>query len=170
MPKFVPQQIREKISNTLKARGIRPPSRLGLKDSEETKNKKRIASLKNGNRPPSWLGRKLSEEHKRKLSIIHKNLHKDLRGDKNPCWMGGLSFEPYSIDWTSTLRRSIRERDNYTCRLCKKIQGDKAFSVHHIDYDKKNCDPNNLITLCNSCHGRTVTNREYWTEYFYGLL
>jgi hypothetical protein len=34
------------------------------------------------------------------------------------------------------------------------------------DYDKKNCDPKNLITLCNSCHSKTNFNRKKWIIYF----
>jgi len=59
---------------------------------------------------------------------------------------------PYPVDWTQTLKRSIRERDHYTCQYCGELQGDRAFDVHHIDFDKENCDPNNLVTLCQSCH------------------
>jgi 5-methylcytosine-specific restriction endonuclease McrA len=81
-------------------------------------------------------------------------------------WQGGISYEPYSVDWTNTLRRSIRERDKYICRLCKKPQEEIAHDVHHIDYDKKNCDPNNLITLCHNCHIKTNYKRDYWEYYF----
>jgi hypothetical protein len=85
-------------------------------------------------------------------------------GENHPSWKGGTS--PYTTDWTNTLKRSIRERDNYTCQLCGKLQGDTAFHVHHIDYDKKNCNPINLITLCKSCHTKTNFKREYWINYF----
>ena len=71
-------------------------------------------------------------------------------------------YQPYSLDWTQSLRRSIRERDHYTCQLCGKLQSDKAFCIHHIDYDKLNCNINNLIILCESCHGKTLKNREYY--------
>ena len=66
--------------------------------------------------------------------------------------MGGKSFEPYSLDWTNTLKKEIRQRDNYTCQLCGCRQEDTTHLVHHIDYNKKNCNPDNLITLCRSCH------------------
>ena len=36
--------------------------------------------------------------------------------------------------------------------------------VHHIDYDKKNCVSNNLITLCIPCHMKTNYNRSYWQQ------
>ena len=81
-------------------------------------------------------------------------------------WQGGLSFEPYSTDWTATLKRSIRERDHYVCRLCGALQGDIAFDVHHIFYNKKDCNPEHLITLCRKCHIKTNHNRNYWIKYF----
>lgn len=81
-------------------------------------------------------------------------------------WKGGISFEPYSLDWTETLRRSIRERDHYTCQLCGKPQEDRVHCVHHIDYNKNNCNPDNLITLCLCCNAKVNTNRKDWEKYF----
>jgi hypothetical protein len=45
-----------------------------------------------------------------------------------------------------------------------------ALPVHHIDYDKKNNDERNLITLCISCHSKTNANREYWIEYLKPIM
>jgi len=109
----------------------------------------------------SHKGKYLSDEIKKKISETCKRVCP--RGDKNSSWRGGISFEPYSVDWTETLRRSIRERDHYTCQICGK---EPATDVHHIDYNKKNCNPDNLITLCDGCHVKTNFNREYWIEYF----
>lgn len=78
--------------------------------------------------------------------------------EKNPQWKGGISFEPYPVDWTDTLKRAIRERDNYICQICSQY----GSIVHHIDYNKKNCNPKNLVTLCRKCHGKTQHNRNYW--------
>ena len=134
--------------------------------SEETKEKLRELAK----------GRRISEETKIKMSKAHKGKHKSekhkknislaKKGEKNSAWQGGISFELYTTDWTETLRRSIRERDRYTCRSCGKQQGNQAFPIHHIDYDKKNCNPENLITLCYRCHSKTNFNREYWKNYF----
>lgn len=104
-------------------------------------------------------GHFVSEETKIKIS-------KTQSGNKNHNWQGGIWDNPYSVDWTRTLRRSIRERDKYTCQLCNKQQEDITFCIHHIDYNKENCNPNNLITLCRSCHSKTNCNRKYWTKYF----
>jgi 5-methylcytosine-specific restriction endonuclease McrA len=93
-----------------------------------------------------------------------------LIGEKNPSWCGGKSFEPYSTDWTKTLKRSIRERDGYECRICGKPQSNRNLSIHHIDYDKKNCNPTNLISLCLNCHTKTNHKRDFWLNYFVKLM
>lgn len=113
----------------------------------------------------SWAkGRKFSEEHIKNLRESHKG-QVGLRGEKCHLWQGGISFEPYSTDWTETLKKSIRQRDKYTCQICSK---EPAIICHHIDYNKKNCNPDNLITLCHSCHNKTNHNRNYWIRYFNG--
>ena len=61
------------------------------------------------------------------------------------------------------MRKAIRERDRYICQLCGEYP---AFDVHHIDYDKKDCEPENLITLCRSCHAKTNFDKDYWINYF----
>ena len=159
------QETKRKIGEAIKRLGLKPPSALGLKRTPETRQKMSV-----------WqVGRKLSEEHKEKLSEAKKKnpvrywrgkSRPEMQLEKNHNWLGGKSFEPYTIDWTNTLRRSIRERDFHTCQLCKEPQGDIAFDVHHIDYNKKNCNPTNLVTLCRKCHMKTNYNREYWTNYF----
>jgi len=150
---------------------------LGKRHSEETKN--RWSILRKGIEPINkgkkglWkptkeqkekhrmklLGHKTSLETKRKISESQKK-------EKSYWWRGGLTNEPYPVDWGQTLRRSIRERDHYTCQICNFPQGDRAHDVHHIDYHKKNCDPKNLITLCHSCHSRTNADRKYWMDFF----
>jgi len=40
-----------------------------------------------------------------------------ISGKNSPRWQGGKSFEPYTTDWNNTLKRAIRERDNYICQL-----------------------------------------------------
>lgn len=158
---------------------------LGKYHTEETKRK--ISKFRKG--------KKLSEETKRKIGLSHKGkklfpmsqeqkdkisktlkLRKKKRisearkREKNPNWKGGISFEPYAIDWTETLRRGIRERDRYICRLCGELQSKITFAVHHIDYEKSNCNPKNLITLCYNCHSKTNFHREKWEQYFTNLL
>ncbi len=95
---------------------------------------------------------------------------------KHPNWKGGKSFEPYSIEFTNELREHIRKRDKYTCQNCGMTEEEhlivfgQVLSVHHIDYDKKNCKEENLISLCNQCNTKANFNRKYWEEYFKEVL
>ncbi len=129
----------------------------GRKLSDETKRKMSEA-MKGKKRPP------FTEEHKRKIgeSKIGKR-RPNMSGENHPCWMGGISKSPYPTDWTEILKRAIRQRDSYTCQLCGK---EPSIMIHHIDYDKKNCDSINLVTLCSSCHMKTNHHRDYWIVYF----
>jgi hypothetical protein len=133
------------------------------------KTKEELPQLSRGGRKkgskPWNIGIPRTKEEKLKMGKNRKGL---TAGVKHPNWRGGISTNPYSVDWTQTFKRSIRERDNYTCQLCGKLQGDLAFCVHHIDYDKLNSNPNNLITLCHKCHVKTNFNREYWENLLNG--
>ena len=126
--------------------------------------------LKNkGKKCPKEIREKIRKSLKgRRTSIITEETRRKMgaarRGAKNPQWRGGLSFEPYSPDWTKSLKLAIRKRDNYTCQIGKEKENGHSFDVHHIDYNKKNCDPINLITLCRKCHRKTNDNREYWQQ------
>lgn len=76
----------------------------------------------------------------------------------------------YPKEWTKLLKHSIKLRDNFTCQLCGLIQQGNSFRdsfpVHHIDYNKVNCNSDNLITLCHKCHIKTNTHRKHWIDYF----
>lgn len=83
-------------------------------------------------------------------------------------WLGGIGKEPYPFEFDDKLKELIRERDSYTCQLCGKKQEDhyRKLDIHHIDYDKDNLNPNNLVTLCQSCHSSTNVNRKQWQDGF----
>lgn len=95
------------------------------------------------------------------------------KGSEHPDWITDRSFLIYPDEWTTTLKKSIRQRDNYICQLCGRTQEEeleryeRKLSVHHIDYDKKNCNPTNLITLCKYCNSKVNFNKKHWTKYFY---
>lgn len=132
----------------------------GKPHSKEIREK--ISNSLKGNIPYNK-GLPMSKEQKVKISLIR--IEKGLsKGKNNPMWKGGISKEPYSIDWTKELKQIIRERDKYICFICKKLP--KILHIHHIDYNKKNCNPDNLIALCISCHGKTNHNRKNWINYF----
>jgi len=100
------------------------------------------------------------EVHK-KMSIAKQGV---FDGCKNPNWQGGLSFIEYDEYFNDRQREWIRFRDNYTCQICRKMETNRHFDVHHIDFNKRNSNPVNLITLCHHCHGRTFPKHRhlYW--------
>jgi len=130
---------------------------MGKHHSEETKQKISI-----GNK-----GKLVSEETGQKISAAKKGKPvPNLCGSNHPNWHGGVSFEPYPINWTKHFRETIRKRDNYTCILCGKPQGKRRHSIHHINYVKGDLCLENLVTLCSDCHRKTNDDREYWENLF----
>lgn len=85
-----------------------------------------------------------------------------MAGKKHWNWMGGKSKEKYGMGFTKLLKKKVSGRDNNKCIACR-VSGDKTtLDIHHIDYNKKNNDINNLVTLCKSCHSRTNYKRNFW--------
>lgn len=72
----------------------------------------------------------------------------------------------YPIEFSRQLRNKIRKDYNNECVVCKSHPIDKALSIHHIDYDKKNNSLTNLVPICTNHHMKTNFNREYWKQYF----
>lgn len=99
-----------------------------------------------------------------------KKLSEALKGPKCYLWKGGTSREPYPFEFNHELKESVRSRDKYQCQLCHVAQNGRRLPIHHIDYDKRNLDINNLISLCESCHSKTNTHREYYTRCFSRLI
>lgn len=100
----------------------------------------------------------------RKCQGIYKSVYESK--DKHGRWKGGKSYEPYGLGFDPRLKHQIKKRDGYKCQLCGLNKPNDVLHIHHIDYDKENHEPSNLITLCNSCHSKTNTNRESWWFYF----
>jgi hypothetical protein len=93
-------------------------------------------------------------------------------GEKNPNWLGGLESQGYAYEFNEILKRKIRQRDNYECQNCGMTEEEhlaeynENLHIHHIDYNKMNCNEDNLLTLCLKCNIKANYNRKYWTEYF----
>jgi len=101
-----------------------------------------------------------------------KKMSEIMSGKKNPSWLGGTSFDPYSIKFNNALKRKIRKRDGYICQLTGKTEKElgRKLTIHHIDYDKMNCREDNLISLSNGSNSKVNFNREDWTNYFRNKL
>lgn len=97
-------------------------------------------------------------------------------GELSNHWQNGKSFEEYPREFNKRLKLKIRTRDNFTCQKCDITEEEhltvygRVLDCHHIDYNKKNCNEENLIALCNECNLRVNFNRKYWKKYFKGDL
>jgi len=126
-----------------------------LKMSESSKGK-----------PGYWNGKNRYEETIKKI----KQNHADIFLDKNPNWKGGISFEPYCQIWADKeYKESIKQRDGNICLNPACDRTNTTICIHHIDYIKKNCQPSNLITLCNSCNSKANKDRK-WHKAWYSTI
>lgn len=82
-------------------------------------------------------------------------------GSRNPNWNGGTRSEHYPADFYA-IRESILSRDGHQCAVPMCETSDTRVSVHHIDFNKQNCVPENLIAACPSCNARANFDRELW--------
>lgn len=92
-------------------------------------------------------------------------------GNGNPGYIHGEHPRPWPPEFSAGLRTSIKKRDGYICQLCYQHLSPRSrmIDIHHIDYNKQNCEPINLITLCRSCHAKTNFNRSDWRIHFESL-
>lgn len=98
----------------------------------------------------------------------------NLSGKNSPMWLGGKSFEPYGVAFNKKLKEQMRIRDNYRCQQCFRHENElftksgkkRKLYIHHIDYNKRNNNPENLISLCINCHGQTNFSRKDWNKHF----
>jgi len=79
-------------------------------------------------------------------------------GEHNPKYIDGRCNNDYGGGFKRTLKEQIRDRDKRTCQNCDmdelqhKQLTKQSLVVHHIDYNKKNNNEHNLISLCVFCH------------------
>lgn len=142
-------------------------------------HKRNISRARKGIRHSLERIRKMSnaKKGKHRSPETKKKISETMKGAKSYLWRGGISFEPYGVKFNKELKEQIRKRDNYRCQECFRHQ-DELFKntkagwrpyelfIHHINYNKKNNKPENLISLCLNCHAQTNFKREDWTKYF----
>jgi hypothetical protein len=151
---------------------------LGKKQSEETRRK--ISKSHKGKKKP-WAGKYkhklLTEEHRNNIGKgltgrivslktrckISKSLlgHPGIKGEKNKRWKGGIT--PINIKIRNSIeyklwRKSVFERDRYTCIWCGDSRGGNLNADHikpFADYPELRFAIDNGRTLCVNCHKKT---------------
>lgn len=135
------------------------------------RNRLRYRKVRFNNRVSSkhkgWLAPSVENKIQTHLTIVEK-IHKflpitnivvetasfDIQKIKNP----SVSSEEYQQGEQLgffNVREYVLFRDNHTCQHCKGKSKDKILNVHHIESRKVGGDaPNNLVTLCETCHNR----------------
>lgn len=148
----------------------------GKKHTEKTKQKMRESSQRLSGENNGMYGKKHTEESRKKMRICNKGENNPMYGisryaEDNPNWKGGISCEPYCYEWSfKEFKDFIKERDDNRCLNPDCWGNIYRLSVHHVDYNKKNCEPENLITLCTSCNARANFNREWHKEWYEAII
>ena len=108
---------------------------------------------------------------------MYKSLEVAFVGENNPCWKGGVSFEPYCIKFNREFKERVRAFFGYVCQSCGHIwqPGEEKLAVHHVNYRKDSCCDVDVkpifVPLCfRTCHTKTNHNRDYWEKYFTDLI
>lgn len=100
---------------------------------------------------------------------LPENIKEKISGPNSPHWRGGTSKSPWPFEFGVELKRKIRDRDGNKCRICNREYGyrdGRKLAVHHINWDKSDCRPKNLISICASCHSKMKHVLLLWGEQF----
>jgi len=150
-----------KMSKKQKERWSNPEERLAISE----KRKKYFENIDN-RKKQSELKKKYYEDPE--ALIKHSCVR---QGISRAEWTGFVSNGEYCDVWKDKeYREDVLKRDNYKCQSLLCWNNSKRLVRHHIDYDKKNCKPDNLIVLCTSCNLRANKNREYWEKFYICIM
>lgn len=145
----------------------------GKKHSEE--HNRKISEKTRGEKNPFY-GKHHSEKTKMKISQAQKNSNRNLKGQANPAWRGGVTPITVQIKNSNIYqewRQQVFIRDDFTCQKCG-IKGGSLNAHHKKSFsillkEVKNCLPllslydgamtysplwelHNGVTLCKKCH------------------
>ena len=152
-------ELRNDIVNLLSTR------RQNRRTRRNRKTRYRKPRFNNRRRKEGWLAPSVQNKVDSHLTVIRK-VHEilpitkviievasfDIQKIKNPTRSGTEYQQGEQLDcWN--VREYVLFRDGHICQCCKGKSKDKILNVHHIESRKTGGDaPNNLITLCETCH------------------
>ena len=129
------------------------------------KTRYRKPRFDNRRRPDGWLTPSIRQKIKTHVTVV-ENVMKilpvtkiivetasfDIQKIKNPEIEGAEYQYGEQLDFWN-VREYVLFRDGHTCQCCKGKSKDNILNVHHIESRKTGGNaPNNLITLCETCH------------------
>lgn len=103
--------------------------------------------------PIGQMARAMQRQAKEEKARRHRKRRREKYGKRR---------DHYPSAFNKPLKLKIRARDGFRCRICGALEGDVPWQVHHINFDRADQRPANLITLCNRCHGKTNVDRHRW--------
>ena len=129
------------------------------------KTRYRKPRFDNRKRPDGWLAPSIRQKIETHITVV-ENVTKvlpvtkiivetasfDIQKIKNPEIEGEEYQHGDQLDFWN-VREYVLFRDGHTCQCCKGKSKDTILNVHHIESRKTGGNaPNNLITLCETCH------------------
>ena len=129
------------------------------------KTRYRKARFDNRKKPKGWLAPSIQNRINAHISVIAK-VHSllpvtaivvetasfDIQKIKNPEIQGAEYQQGEQLNFWN-VREYVLFRDGHICQYCHGKSKDKVLNVHHIESRKTGGNaPNNLITLCETCH------------------
>ena len=152
-------ELRNDIVNLLSTR------RQNRRARRNRKTRHRKIRFDNRIRKEGWLAPSIQNKVDSHLTVIRK-VHEilpvtkitvevasfDIQKIKNPT-ISGTEYQQGEQSDFWNVREYVLFRDGHTCQCCKGKSKDKILNVHHIESRKTGGNaPNNLITLCETCH------------------
>lgn len=177
--------IKEGISTSLKGRKkseshiLKMSNNMIKRYKDNPSLKEKIGILRRNKSYEELYGPNKANEIKEIISKFSSGENNKMFGKSKelcPAWLGGKSFEPYTLEFNKAFKEAIRKRDGFLCLKCgmheedNKVLFGKILTTHHIDYNKLNSIPQNCCVLCNRCHIEVNTNRNSWTKFFQSML
>ena len=129
------------------------------------KTRYRKPRFNNRIRKDGWLAPSIQQKVDTHLTVVHKatgilpvnsitveTASFDIQKIKNPDIAGTGYQQGEQLDFWN-VREYVLFRDGHKCQCCKGKSKDPVLNVHHIESRKTGGNaPNNLITLCETCH------------------
>ena len=154
-------EVRNDIVNLLSTRRELRSNRRSRKTRyRKSRFSNRVSSKKEG-----WLAPSIKQKIQTHLTVVDKVCHIlpitnitvevasfDTQKIKNPD-ISGKEYQQGEQLGFWNVREYVLFRDNHECQYCHGKSKDNILNVHHIESRRTGGDsPNNLITLCETCH------------------